>query len=244
MRGFLFFIGHLFHPICSLVNSALYYQCVHTIHKRIYYQWVMFNYKKTVQMINFFATKAEEEELSLYKTNTLKLLYFADKKHLRDYLRTISGDTYTAKQMGPVADNACDLIEAQASGEEKKAEDVKYANEYVTSTKKIFSRNTAITTKKEVDKKYLSETDLYVLNYVWDTYKDLIQKNLWKETHKYPEGAKFERSHQWQKIQEKEMISTTLDNENDLLGNISEEDLENTRNIYAEMSSAKEALHT
>lgn len=206
----------------------------------------MFNYKKTVQMINFFAMKAGEEKLPLYKTNTLKLLYFADKKHLRDYLRTISGDTYTAKQMGPVADNACDLIEAQASGEEREAEDVKYANEYVTSAKFFFNRNIAITTKKEINKKYLSETDLHVLNYVWDTYKDFIQleeKNLWKETHKYPEGAKFEKDHQWQRIQEKEMISTTLDRKNDLLGDISEEDLENTRNIYTEMNNAKEALH-
>ena len=210
---------------------------------------VMFNYKKTVQMINFFAVKAKEEGVSLYKTNTLKLLYLADKKHLRDYLRTISGDTYTAKQMGPVADSACSLIEAQAGKEEEEADDIKYANEYITSedVKKIFDKKDTIkiTTKKEVQKKHLSETDLFVLEHVWKTYRSFIRskdKALWEETHRYPEGAKFEKSPVWQKIQEKEMISTTSDGKRDLLGDISEEDLENIRDMYAETDSAKKAL--
>ena len=158
-------------------------------------------------MLNFFAKKAEDFNVRLYKTNALKLVYFADKKHLRDYLRTISGDSYTVKQMGPVANHVCDLIEAQAKGEEERSEDVQYANEFLVLKKKHFFNNgISITAKKETDKKYLSETDIFVLNFVWDAYKSFLQSRetpLWKETHRYPEGKKFEVSGMWETMEEK-----------------------------------------
>lgn len=209
----------------------------------------MFHYKKTVQAINFFARKAGDEEKRLYKTSLLKLLYLADKKHLRDYLSTISGDSYTAKQMGPVADNACDLIEAQAYGEEEEAEEVKYANEYTSSEKRIFGfgenwgkRPIKIVSKKEVDERYLSKTNLSVLEHVWKVCRDNL-RHLPEETHRYPEWEEtFHEHHQWTKIQEDQMISTTSDGKPDLLGEVSEEELQNTRDMYRERVDGLRAL--
>ena len=205
----------------------------------------MFNYKKTVQMLNFFAKEAEAFGVRLYKTNALKLVYLADKKHLRDYLRTISGDSYMVKQMGPVANSVCDLIEAQARNEEEKSEDIQCANEFLSSKKYMFNNAISITSKKEVDKKYLSETDMLVLNFVWDAYKDFLRSNdkqLWEETHRYPEGKKFEESNKWEKMEEKEMISTTIDGKEDKLGAISPDALKNAQEIYAEKFTGIKAL--
>ncbi|MDE0243362.1 MAG: Panacea domain-containing protein [Candidatus Kaiserbacteria bacterium] len=208
----------------------------------------MFNYKKTVQAINFFARKAGDRKKRLYKTSLLKLLYFADKKHLRDYLSTISGDSYTAMQKGPVADNACDLIEAQANREEGESEDVRYANEYTSSEKKMFrfgrdwgSKPIEIVSKKEVDERYLSETNLSVLEHVWEKCGDL--DDLPEETHRYPEWKEtFNKNHQWTSIQEDQMISTTSDGRPDLLGDVSEEELKDAREIYRERINGLRSL--
>ena len=214
----------------------------------------MFNHKKVVQMLNFFAQRAKEIRVPLYKTNALKLVYFADKKHLRDYVRTISGDSYIAKQMGPVANTVCDLIEAQAGGEEERSEAVQYADEFIsskrrrilTARKKIFTTGIEILPKKEVDERCLSETDMSVLQFIWDTYKSFLQsnkKNLWEETHKYPEGKKFETNGgKWEEIQEQEMISTTDDGESDMLGEVDSATLKDVQDVYMEKQEGIQAL--
>lgn len=41
-----------------------------------------------------------------------KILYFADQKHLSQYGRSITGDTYIAMQYGPVPSNVDDILKA------------------------------------------------------------------------------------------------------------------------------------
>ena len=60
----------------------------------------MFDFKKTVMIINWFARQCHgrtEDKLDL-----LKMIYMADRFHLRKYGRLISGDTYYAMNLGPV----------------------------------------------------------------------------------------------------------------------------------------------
>ena len=203
----------------------------------------MFQYKKSVQALNFFAIKAEEDGVGLYKTNALKLIYLADKKHLRERLRTITGDNYKAMQMGPVANNTRDLIETQADDMEEESENIRYANEFIESKREtIDNKKIIITSKKDVDETVLSKTDIDALNNVWDTFKDIMSsrgKNLWEETHKYPEGIKFEERGIWTPIKEEELFSTT---ENDPLGEFSEESAELAKKIYQENKEAERAL--
>lgn len=201
----------------------------------------MFNHRKAVQALNFFAIKAREESVPLYKTNALKLIFFADKKHLRDALRTVTGDTYTAKQMGPVAKNVCDLIEAQTDRMEQESEGVKYANEFINAKKPFFNdKKIKITSKREVDEKVLSQSDISALNFVWNAFKNIVKSretDLWKETHKYPEGERFrENNNQWTEIQEEDMFSTI---ENDPLG---ETDPKLSKELYQENQKAKTAF--
>lgn len=47
---------------------------------------------------------------SLYLTKMLKIMYFADQKHLVEYGITTSGDDYHAMEHGPVSSNAYDII--------------------------------------------------------------------------------------------------------------------------------------
>lgn len=203
----------------------------------------MFQYKKAVQVLNFFARKAAEEEVSLYKTNMLKLVYFADKKHLRESLRTITSDSYIAKQMGPVARDTCSLIEAQASAKEQESETVRYANTFITSSEEKWwplhrKRGIKITSKEKVDENVLSVSDIETLTFVWNTFReDLL--GLWKQTHLYPEGKKAEDGKAWAEIEEKELFSTI---ENDPLGEQTAEEIKNAEELYQERKEAKMAF--
>lgn len=59
------------------------------------------NYRKIVQMMNFFADKSSEHSIS--KICVLKLVFLADRFHMRKYGSMISNDTYWAMSYGPVA---------------------------------------------------------------------------------------------------------------------------------------------
>ena len=201
----------------------------------------MFKYKKAVQTLNFFARKAEEAGVPLYKTDALKLVYFSDKKHLRESLRTITGDRYTAKQMGPVALDTCDLIEAQAEKVEQESATIRYANEFIGSEKRRWVRNRGgiqITSRKAVDREVFSKSDLQILDFVWNALKEHLP-NIWQETHNYPEGQKAEGNKPWAEIKEEELFSTA---ENDILGTQSPQEMQTAKELYQERQMAKIAF--
>ena len=56
-------------------------------------------YKKATQALNFLAKKKGGK---INRMKALKLIYFADRLHLRTYGRPIIGDDYWAMQFGPV----------------------------------------------------------------------------------------------------------------------------------------------
>lgn len=68
-----------------------------------------FNYRKATQALNFLARCNKGNRIS--KLQALKLIYLADRYHLRKYGRLITGDQYFAMPMGPVASGVKDLAE-------------------------------------------------------------------------------------------------------------------------------------
>lgn len=52
-----------------------------------------FDYRKTTQALNFFAVKNGGH---INKMRSIKLIYFADRFHLRKYGRPITNDEYFA----------------------------------------------------------------------------------------------------------------------------------------------------
>jgi len=140
-----------------------------------------FNYKKSVQALNFFAI---QEGGSINKMKALKLIWLSDRLHLRTYTRPILNDTYFALNYGPIASHTKDLIEDTdfLSPEEKE-----YRNTYIQKEEPYL-----YSSKSEFVDTVFSKTDLEVMNTIYDTYGKMDEFQLSDESHKYPEWKKFE----------------------------------------------------
>lgn len=80
----------------------------------------MLNFTKVVMAINYFARNSRGK--SINKLDVLKLIYLADRYHLRKFGRSITGERYFAMRMGPVpskAKNICNQSDVYLTKEEK-----------------------------------------------------------------------------------------------------------------------------
>lgn len=141
----------------------------------------IFDHRKATQCLNYFALK---QGGWIDKLKALKLIYFADRFHLRKYGRLITNDTYFAMEYGPVA-----------SSTENIAEGSKYVN--VNQVGRVYSKQYLCVKKKNiiksvraVDYDVFSESDLDALNFAWGTFGHLSSFKLVNLTHSYPEWAK------------------------------------------------------
>lgn len=144
-------------------------------------QQIEFNYKKATQAINYFARNSRNNSIS--KLKVIKLIWLADRYHIRKYGRPITGDVYYAMPYGPVGSTVkdiselCDLLsEAEMS----------YAQDFINH------QNNVITSKKEVEEKVFSKTDLEALKFVFNNFYPYSPFELAKLSHSYPEWSKFE----------------------------------------------------
>jgi len=135
-----------------------------------------FDYRKATQCLNYFALKAGK---SIDKLRVLKLIYFADRYHLRKYDRFITNDIYFAMGLGPVASSTKDIAEGSEFLDETESQ---YANEYLrTGTQHELISN------KLVDTDVFSESDIEALDFAWNKFGHLSSSDLVELTHKYPE---------------------------------------------------------
>lgn len=140
-----------------------------------------FEYQKAVQAVNFFARARSRKQIS--KLHALKLIFFADRYHLRKYGSSITNDEYWAMTYGPVASCVKDIIEFKDEDQREK----KYADKFI---KKI--NNDHIASINEIDNSVLSSTELEALQAaekVWAKHPDIV-----KFSHKFPEWKKHEDS--------------------------------------------------
>lgn len=141
------------------------------------------SYRKATQALNFLARKKDGNVIN--KMKAIKLIYLADRLHLRKYGRPIVGDTYWAMKLGPVGSKA------------KKAAELNLPNTALSYTKKyikpIGDKKHSFASIKEPDLLVFSKTDIECLETVNDTFSDRDQFELAELTHKYPEWPKYER---------------------------------------------------
>lgn len=98
-----------------------------------------------------------------------KILYFADQKHLSQYGRSITGDTYIAMQYGPVPSSVDDILKALRG------------DSFFSSSKEIdpfrkcidFENRFIMRGLKEPDMDELSVTDVKCLDYAINLCKDM-----------------------------------------------------------------------
>ncbi len=142
------------------------------------------SYKKATQALNFYALKKGGK---INKMKAIKLIYFADRLHLRKYGRPIVGDAYFAMKLGPVGSRTKRVAELDTMPEEALA----YAKKYI---KPADEKKQSLVSLRPVDADLFSQTDLECLETVYAQFSDKDQFELAELSHRYPEWFKHEHA--------------------------------------------------
>ncbi len=140
------------------------------------------SFKKATQALNLLAQKKDGR---INKMKAIKLIYLADRLHLRKYGRPIVGDVYWAMKLGPVGSRAKNIAELT----EAPVEVLAYAKKYI---KPADAKKRSFASIKDPDLSVFSKSDLECLEAVYARFSDKDQFELAELTHKFPEWSKFE----------------------------------------------------
>lgn len=143
--------------------------------------------EKATQALNYFA---RAEGGTIDKMKALKLLFFADRYHLRQYGRPVSRDSYVAMRNGPVASAAYDLLKGQRSWVGDEA--CEFAHRYVRPIPgpRGFVFRFASAALPDLD--VFSDSDLEALEFSWREFGRNSSKELSFLSHFYPEWVRHE----------------------------------------------------
>lgn len=119
------------------------------------------------------------------KLAAVKLLFFADRYHLRKYGRLISEDTYYALPHGPVASNSLNIINEILINENAGVDREYLKRESVKS----FSASS-----EEYELEYLSDTDKEALSFAVEHFGNMDTWDLRNLTHDYPEWKRYKHT--------------------------------------------------
>lgn len=140
-----------------------------------------FSYKKATQALNYFAQQSGGR---INKMKALKLLFFADRFHLRKYGRPITNDEYFAMNYGPVPSGGKDLVEgSDFRPDVEKA----YSGQFINPENRY-----EFSSIGEIENLVFSQTDLEALTFSWNQFGQMDQFQLAELTHQYPEWKRHE----------------------------------------------------
>jgi len=146
------------------------------LHPTVHRLHFTFDYRKATQALDYFA---QQEGGQVNKMKALKLLYFADRYHIRKYGRLVTNDNYLAMRHGPVPSTTKDIAEA---------------NDYLDDEIRAYSSqfiepmdNLVLRSLREPDNPVLSDSDMEALRFAWDNFGHYDQFELRDLTHAYPE---------------------------------------------------------
>jgi len=143
-----------------------------------------FDHKKATQAINYLAKK---EGGKIDKLKLIKLIYFADRFHLRRYGRPIANDAYLAMPLGPVGSSVKDIAEFSDFLDETERG---YAATYLGTGGLV---NTIVSIA-DVDMEVFSKSELEALDFAYSEFGNKSPLALVDITHRYPEWDKFKRA--------------------------------------------------
>jgi uncharacterized phage-associated protein len=147
---------------------------------------MIFDYKKAIQALNYFTTLQVNSELNILKA--MKLLWAADRYHLRQYGLPITLDDYYALPHGPIATNVYDILTRSDFLEDKKL--INYSDKFIQRSEED---KRAIVSVSDVDFSFLSETDKTTIVKVNETFKGYGKFKLRDYSHSFPEWIKFKK---------------------------------------------------
>ncbi len=143
------------------------------------------SYKKETQALNFFAHKKDGQ---INKMKAIKLVYLADRFHLRKYGRPIVGDKYYAMKYGPVGSQTKNIAELSHASDDA----ISYAKKYIKPIS-VHKKNDSFVSIRKNDLSVFSKTDIECLESIYKNFSDKDQFELAELTHKYPEWLKHEK---------------------------------------------------
>ena len=141
-------------------------------------------HRKATQALNFLARQSPGGRIN--KLKALKLVFFADRYHLRKFGRPVTECAYFAMTHGPVASEAKhvaeddDLLPAPARS---------YARKFLEK-KSVYD----FASVADVDKSVFSESDLEALTFAWENFGYFPKYQLRDITHHYPEWKRHEHA--------------------------------------------------
>ena len=150
---------------------------------------MMPDYEKIVQMINFFARSMDGNKISML--HCLKIIFLADRYHLRMYGRTITGDRYVAMQYGPVASDSKKVFQFLDIPDQVS----EYASSYLTP-----KEENEVESVRDTDLDVFSETDKEAMTEALETFKK-HRRGIVSFTHCFPEWNRHEKELKRVKVQ-------------------------------------------
>jgi uncharacterized phage-associated protein len=159
----------------------------------------MISIRKILQSLYYIQSKAPSDEYKYNIMYLLKLLYFADRYHIRHFGYAASGDKYIAMRYGPVASAAKDILQGKMPNSANSAE-ISLINDDVEP----LSEFDFLLIKQEEDE--LSESFKQALDFSLDKFGTFTQYELSSIAHVYPEWEKFE-----ERLKRNEIKSAPMD---------------------------------
>ena len=140
-----------------------------------------FDYKKATQAINYL-TKKEGGQID--KLKLIKLIYFADRYHLRRNGRPMFNDTYYAMPFGSVGSSVKDIAEFS----DFLADDERgYASKYLARG----GQDNTLVSVLDVDADVFSKSEVEALDFSYNEFGKYAASTLVNIVHRYPEWDKF-----------------------------------------------------
>lgn len=167
----------------------------------------MYNKKKAVEALNYFASKQSNKVID--KLKALKLLWLADRFHARQYGRTITLDTCHAMKYGTVPSNTKTFLDSlQANSIDTEHDCLVPTGDYTYES------------LREPNLKVFSKTDLIALETIYNTFGCMESNALVEYTHTLPEWKRFEEdiNDPAKKSSYKVLIKDVFDNIDDEYG--------------------------
>lgn len=135
------------------------------------------NEQKAIAAARYLLSEKLHGKANYFKL--LKLIFLADRYHVRNYLRPVTTDRYVAMEHGPVASFLYNVFKGlRASG-----------GQIRRIPEEHFKLEAGA---KEPNYEYLSQTDIEALNFAFDHFGHLTKWQLRDLVHAYPEWAQFE----------------------------------------------------
>lgn len=138
--------------------------------------------RKIVQALNYIACSQPGKTVNILKA--YKLLWLADRYHLRQYGRTVSGDEYYALPHGPVPSDAMNIV----SGKTTHLPSAYPGSEYIRKNHRY-----SIVSKKDPALEVFSASDMEALNLVLDKFGSKTWNELSDFSHTFPEWKAYEQ---------------------------------------------------